>query len=135
MNEIIAMIPRSRFITGRWYSAQYLTIVWRIRRVDRANIVFGIPTVRSNNNRAPPQHAGCGNNCRGSDIWPTIFALTTMSSDCTNLSLNPSTALFTLPRRPRWMDGCVRAPRTTAYTYICECARVYVPLIGKNCVY
>lgn len=31
------MISRSRFI--RRYSAQYLTIVWRIRRVDRANIV------------------------------------------------------------------------------------------------
>lgn len=31
------MISRSRFI--RRHSAQYLTIVWRIRRVDRANIV------------------------------------------------------------------------------------------------
>lgn len=94
--------------------------------------------MRSNNNRAPPQHAGCGNNCRGSDIWPTIFALTTMSSDCTNLSLNPSTALFTLPRRPRWRWMCA-STKKPVYTYICEYAYVYgapwyrshVPLI-KN---
>lgn len=67
--------------------------------------------------RSTTQHAGCSNNCRSSDIWPTIFALTTMSFDCTNLSLNPSTVLFTLPRHRH--DECVREEaqaRTTSAT-------------------
>lgn len=49
-----------------------------------------------------------------------------MSSDCTNLSLNPSTALFTLPRRPR-MDVCARRS-----THIYLPIRVYAPWYRFN---
>lgn len=63
--------------------------------------------------RCNPQH-GSSNNCTTSDIWPTIFALTAMPSDCTNLSLNPCTAHSLLfPGAARTIDVCTERPRRT----------------------